>query len=619
MKAKPLALIFSSLLSWASRLGAQPYEVVVFAEDLMIPMSDGVRLAADVYRPARAGRPLEAKLPILLQRTPYNKKGAGLVEQARYFARQGYLVVLQDVRGQYKSEGVFNKYIGEGRDGFDTIEYLARLPYAQGKVGMWGTSYAAHVQANAAKLRPPHLATLVLNMGGMYNGWDHKIRNHGAFELQQLTWAFRQLAEETDDPRVRELLQKETARDWLSALPFRRGLNPLSLAPHFEDFILTMMTRADYDDYWKQPDINWVEHFDETADIPMLHVTGWYDSYCGGTVKNYLGLSRRLNAPIHLLIGPWTHGGNARSYAGEVEFGPEAALADFHRELQLGWFDRFLKGRETAASPRVRVFVMGTGDGRRDENRRLVHGGYWRTADDWPLPGTELTPYYFHADGSLKPVAPGEQAPPTTYTFDPRWPVPTIGGAFSSTSPVFEPGAYDQREREDFYGSRPPYLPLKARPDVVVFQSEPLEKEIEVVGPIAVRLYASSTALDTDFTIKLIDVYPESADFPSGFAMNLTDGILRARYRESPSRAKLMRPGEVYPLDLEAFPTANRFKKGHRIRLDVSSSNFPRFDVNPNTGEPLGASRRWATADNSIHHSARYPSHLLLPVVPSGR
>jgi hypothetical protein len=362
-----------------------------------------------------------------------------------------------------------------------------------------------------------------------------------------------------------------------------------------------------------------VEHFDETADIPMLHVTGWYDSYCGGTVKNYLGLSRRLNAPIHLLIGPWTHGGNARSYAGEVEFGPEAALADFHRELQLGWFDRFLKGRETAPSPRVRVFVMGTGDGRRDENRRLVHGGYWRTADDWPLPGTELTPYYFHADGSLKPVAPGEQAPPTTYTFDPRWPVPTIGGAFSSTSPVFEPGAYDQREREEFYGSRPPYLPLKARPDVVVFQSEPLEKEIEVVGPIAVRLYASSTALDTDFTIKLIDVYPESADFPSGFTMNLTDGILRARYRESPSRAKLMRPGEVYPLDLEAFPTANRFKKGHRIRLDVSSSNFPRFDVNPNTGEPLGASRRWATADNSIHHSARHPSHVVLPIVPSGR
>jgi putative CocE/NonD family hydrolase len=399
-------------------------------------------------------------------------------------------------------------------------------------------------------------------------------------------------------------------------MPLRKGLSPLSVAPNFEDYVLEMMTHADYDDYWKHPDVNWAEHYEATADVPMMHVTGWYDSYCGGTIKNALGLAKRLAAPVHLLVGPWTHGGNARSHAGEVEFGPEAALADFHRGFHLRWFDRFLKGKKTADEPRIRIFVMGTGDGRRDQNGRLHHGGYWRTAAEWPLPGTEWRRYYFHAGGSLETEPPRGSAPPTSYTFDPRNPVPTIGGAFSSTSPVFEPGAYDQRARPDFLGSTPPYLPLRARADVVAFQSEPLDRDVEVVGPIVVHLHASSTALDTDFTVKLVDVYPPSRDFPSGFEMNLTDGILRARYRDSPSQAKLMKPGEVYELRIEPFPTANLFKKGHRIRVDVSSSNFPRFDVNPNTGEPLGRNRRALQADNSIHHDAARPSHVVLPVVP---
>jgi putative CocE/NonD family hydrolase len=231
------------------------------------------------------------------------------------------------------------------------------------------------------------------------------------------------------------------------------------------------------------------------------------------------------------------------------------------------------------------------------------------------VPGTGFTSYYFHADGGLKPAPPSEAVPPTTYTFDPARPVPTIGGSFSSTRPVFDSGAYDQREREDIYGSVPPYLPLRARDDVVVFQSEPLTEDVEVVGPIKVELYVSSTALDTDFTVKLIDVYPPSADFPTGFEMNLTDGILRARYRNSPERQELMRPGEIYPIVVEPFPTANVFKKGHRIRIDVSSSNFPRFDVNPNTGEPLGMNRRTFRADNSIYHDADNASRVILPVV----
>jgi putative CocE/NonD family hydrolase len=618
VRTTTLAVATLILVCCTSALGqSQPsYEVVLFEKNLMIPMRDGVRLATDVYRPATEGRPISDKLPILLQRTPYDKSAERLVESAEFFARHGYVVVLQDHRGRYESEGVFTKYIGEGQDGYDTIEYLATLPYSNRKVGMWGTSYAAHVQANAAKLRPPHLQAVVINMGGMSNGWDHKVRNHGAFEIQQLTWAFRQLAAETDDPVVRDMLDAERVDDWLAVMPLRKGLNPLSVAPNFEDYILTMMTHGDYDDYWKHPDVNWVEHYDETADIPMLLVSGWYDSYCGGTIQNYSGLSQRLDSPVQLVIGPWTHGGNTRTFAGNVEFGPAAAIVDFHRGFHLRWFDRYLKTHEGHADEStVRIFVMGTGDGHKDENGRLVHGGYWREGADWPLPGTEMTRYYFHADGSLRLSPPSGQPTPTTYTFDPRNPVPTIGGSFSSTSPVFEPGAYDQRESDDIYGSVKPYLPLRSRSDVVVFQTPPLDESVEVVGPIVVRLYASSTARDTDFTAKLVDVYPPSTDFPTGYEMNLTDGIVRARYRDQPDRQELMQPGEIYEVAVTPFPTANIFKQGHRIRVDISSSNFPRFDVNPNTGEPLGASRRAISVDNSIYHDAEHPSHIVLPII----
>src|SRR3990172_954149 len=601
---------------WMTLLLAASLEGVRFEENLMIPMRDGVRLATDVYRPARGGTPLDEKLPVLLQRTPYGKTGSSLVESARYFAANGYVVALQDVRGAYASEGVFTKYIGEGEDGFDTIEYLSKLPYANGKVGMWGTSYAAHVQANAAKLEPKALATIVLNMGGMSNGWDHKVRNHGAFELQQLTWRCGQLEEETEDPLIKEHLARAPIESWLEALPLRKGLNPLSIAPNFEDYILEMATHGDYDDdYWKHRDVNWQEHYDETLDIPMIHVSGWYDSYAGGTLQNFVELSKRKTSPIYLLMGPWTHGGNTRSYAGDVEFGPEAAREDFPREYHLRWFDRFLKGGGAAAEEPVRIFVMGTGDGHKDENGRMYHGGRWITASSWPLPETTGALYYFHGDGSLSKSPPKERESATTYIFDPRDPGPTLGGAFSTTSPVFEPGAYHQEEREGIYGAAPPFLPLSARPDVVVFQTEPLAFDVEVVGPIEVELHASSTALDTDFTVKLVDVYPPSSDFPSGFEMNLTDGILRARYRNGPERQQLMTPGEIYRLEIEPFPTANVFKKGHRIRIDVSSSNFPRFDVNPNTGEPLGMNRRIERADNTLYHDAAHPSCVVLPIL----
>ena len=594
-----------------------PYGVVQVEENLMILMRDGVRLGTDIYRPTRMGVPVEEKLPVLLQRTPYDKTGTRLVGSAKFFAQNGYVVVLQDHRGLYASEGEFTKYIGEGQDSYDTIEHLASLPFSDGQVGMWGTSYSAHVQANAAKLKPPHLRTIVLNMGGMSNGWDHKVRNHGAFEIQQLTWAFRQLAVETDDPIVQKMLSLDTIDDWLTAMPIRKGLNPLSASPNFEDYVLEMMTHGDYDDYWKHLDMNWVEHYDQTADIPMLLISGWYDSYAGGTVHNYNELSRRLDSPVQLIMGPWTHSGNTRSYAGNVEFGPDASMDDFHTVRHLVWFDSVLKGEDIKEDAPVLIFVMGTGDGRKDENGRLYHGGYWREADAWPLPGTATTTYYFHADGSLSIDKPAQRNSSTTYTFDPRNPVQTIGGSFSSTSPVFEPGAYDQREADDVFGATKPYLPLKSRGDVLVFQTNPLEADMNVIGPIVVKLHISSTATDTDFTAKLVDVYPPSEDFPTGYEMNITDGILRTRYRDRPDRQELMEPGETYEIEVTPFPTANVFKKGHRIRIDISSSNFPRFDVNPNTSEPLGRNRRMIPADNTVYHDAARPSHVLLPIFPA--
>ncbi|MBI1874763.1 MAG: CocE/NonD family hydrolase [Acidobacteria bacterium] len=613
------------LIGDAQRADVTDSDVLLFAKNLMIPMGDGVKLATDIYRPARGGQPIAEKLPLLLQRTPYGKDGRGLVDQARAFARSGYIVALQDERGTGKSEGVQIKYIGQGRDGFDTVEELAKLPYADGQIGMWGTSYAAHAQASAAILNPPHLKAMVLNCGGLYNGWDHKIRNHGAFELaQQVGWAFAQVAGQTNNPAAAAAVRREKSVDWVGKLYARRGSNPLSEAPNFESYIFDMMTRADYDAYWKQPDVNWSLHYDETADVPMIHISGWYDPYAAGALHNYLGLSKIKKSAQRLLIGPWLHGRNTDSTAGDLEFGKDAALADFRDAFHLRWFDRFLKHASNGVDddPPIRLFVMGTGDGHKEPSGKLFHGGYWKTSNVWPLPGTKPITYYLQRDGGLSPSVPGAGVPPSVYSYDPAHPVPTIGGSFTGQTGMVAAGGFDQREKafdgdpdKGFFGSRPPYPPLKARPDVVVFETGPLSEDTQIIGPIDVVLFGASTAVDTDFTAKLIDVYPPSRDYPDGYDLNITDGILRARYRTSPEKPELMRSGEIYRCKVELFPTANVFKKGHRIRIDISSSNFPRFDPNPNTGEPLAKHTRIVVAKNSIYHDAMHPSHVVLPVV----
>ncbi len=615
---RKLALAVALAGAFSTAEAQDVYPDFVLERDVMIVARDGVLLATDLYFPARDGQVEQTPLPVLLQRTPYGKGSGRFDEQAGFFARSGYVVAIQDMRGRYGSGGTFSKYHRfDAPDGYDTVEWLAAQSWSDGQVGMWGTSYGAHTQADASKLDPPGLAAMVLNQGGMANAWDHAVRQGGAFELgRELTWAFRQIPLETEDPVVRALFEAEDVHEWYAALPLRKGLSPLAAAPAFEDYFLNELTRSDYDDFWKGIGLNWAEYYEGTADVPQLHIGGWYDIFLRGTIGNYENLARLKGGPVRLLVGPWTHSGNARTYAGDVDFGPEAALTDFADDFHIRWFDHFLKGRSTGveSEPPVRIFVMGTGDGTRTSEGRLSHGGYWRDLDDWPPPEANATPFYLGGEGSLSLEATVGSGASTTYTFDPSHPVPTLGGSVSAR---LSDGAYDQRERPDFPGSRPPYLPLRSRSDVLVFQTEPLEEDVTVIGPIEVRLFVSSTAVDTDFTAKLVDVYPPSEDFPTGFDMNLTDAIVRASYRDDRPTRDLIQPGRVYEITIRPFATANVFKRGHRIRLDISSSSFPRWDVNPNTGEPLGLNRRQIPADNTVYFGGDRPSRVILPVVPA--
>lgn len=606
----------------------------------MVRVRDGVRLATDVYRPARDGKPVGGAFPVILERTPYDKTDASRSELAvgdtepmsrltvaDYFVRHGYVVVYQDCRGRYKSEGGFTKYLDDAADGFDTVAWIVEQPWCNGKVGTMGLSYAAHTQGALACLNPPGLACMFLDSGGFSNAYQGGIRQGGAFELKQATWAYRQALNSADaeDPVTRAALEKEDLRDWFTRMPWRRGHSPVSAAPEYEDYLFEQWAAGTFDDDWKKAGIYAAGFYDDYADVPMLHMSSWYDPYPRTATENYIGLSKRKKGPVRLLLGPWTHGNRVQSFAGDVDFGEASVvdgnLAEDFLALRLKWFDRWLRDVDNGVDdePAVRLFVMGGGSGRRNAAGRLDHGGYWRDAADWPLPEARPTAYFLHADGGLDTTAPSAAEASISFDYDPRNPVPTIGGAITSGAPVMEGGAFDQRESDRFFGCTPPYLPLASRPDVLVFQTRPLAADVEVIGPVSVRLWIASNCPDTDFTAKLIDVYPPGTDYPGGYAMNITNGILRCRYRNAWDKPEMMEAGTVYGITVEAFPTANLFKAGHRIRLDISSSNFPHFDVNPNTGEPEGRSRRTRIATNTVYLDTARPSHLVLPVVPACR
>lgn len=658
---------------------------IVIAKDRMVPMRDGVRLATDVYRPACDGEALAGRWPTILGRTSYDKESPWMWVDpvAKYFVPRGFVVVLQDLRGRHRSEGKgqYNHVVNdhEGRDGYDTVEWIAAQSWSNGRVGTVGVSHGAVVQAALAIERPPHLAAMWLD-DGFWNWFTNGARQGGALELDTLGMMFlhgHDSQEAREEPVIARAMAEaaQGLRDWVLQMPLKRGCSPLALIPALEDIFFDYFGRGEEDDFWRQPCINFERYLDRFADVPTALRCGWYDVFALANGGIYPRLRQRLSSPVQLIMGPWVHNGATRSWAGQIDFGPAASLdgqaSPSLQELQLAWFSRWLGtsrpagavsrpagaadsptgqaggrvggssgsagwelGDETAGC--VRLFVMGGGSGRRTAEGRLDHGGHWRTEQQWPPATTVATTFYLGDQGALSLTPPGPTTEPAGYTFDPAHPVPTISGNLASfyehlpvpegISPALSPprarmrsivlmGGSHQQEAPEIVGCRAPYPRLAARPDILVFQTPPLTTDTEVTGMVTARLWIASSAPDTDFTAKLIDVYPPSPDYPQGFDLNLADGIIRCRYRDGYDQARFMTAGMIYPITIELGPTSNLFKAGHRIRLDISSSNFPRFDVNPNTGEALEAPTHRQVAHNRVFRDAAHPSQVILPIV----
>lgn len=588
MKKLMIALVAAILSIGISTLPAvaQSYRVII-RQNVPVRMRDGVILRADIYRPDAPG-----KFPVLLQRTPYNK--ANEVETADRDAAHGYDVVIQDCRGRYASSGEWYPFKHESADGYDTVEWAAALPHSDGKVGMFGGSYVGATQMLAAITHPPHLAGIFpfVTASNYHRNWTYQ---GGALtQWFDESWTSG-LAQNTLD---REVAAKTDAMNGARTLPLddyslfpspatlsERGLE--SLAPYFLDWL----HHPTYDAYWKQ----WsIEADYSRIRVPAFSTGGWYDLFLDGTLRNYLGMkahagtaAARKNQRLLIVVGG--HAGMGRK-VGDVDFGQQSVV-DMNA-IMLRWYDYLLKGERNgmASAKPVKYFLMGVNQ--------------WREADTWPLPNAHRTLYYLHSegkansdqgDGSLSRQAPGRESP-DRFVYDPSNPVPTIGGRLCCDSLHLEPGARDQRTNE-------------ARHDVLVYSTPVFQRNFTITGPVKLILYASSSAVDTDFTAVLTDVSPD------GFARNLTAGIIRARYRDSMEKAVFMKPGTIYRFTINLWDTGNVFLAGHRLRVDVSSSDFPRFDRNLNTRQSPETGSHWVKATNTVYHDAAHPSALVVPVV----
>ncbi len=566
--------IFSSSPLWLALTVvacAQPYRVAV-QNGVSAKMRDGVVLIADVYHPEGNG-----KYPVLVERTPYNR--AGGAGTAVEMAEQGYVVVIQDTRGRFDSQGEFYPFRFESQDGYDTVEWAAALPNSNGQVGMFGGSYVGATQMLTAIAKPPHLKAIFpyVTASEYYEGWTYQ----GGALMQWFasSWS----AGLVNDTLRRKSAALADSKGWIGVLPiegFRMlELPPVStLAPYYADWV----AHERDDSYWKPWKIS--DHYTE-MNVKALHSGGWHDIFLKGTINNYMGMrkSSPAKAEQRLLLGPWAHAVTSpEGKIGDVTFGKDAVLDMTGTTIR--WFDYALKGKhnEYATGAPVRIFVMG-------ENR-------WRSEQEFPLARTRYTNYYLRSGHLLSTDAPAGEGP-ENYDYDPADPVPTIGGRLCCGNNQLPPGPADER-------------PNEKRSDVLIFSTPPLARDTEVTGLIRAKIYASTSAADTDFTALLVDVEP------SGYARFLTDGILRARYRNSTQKAEPVEPGKVYAYDIDLWATSNVFKAGHRIRLYVSSSNFPRFNRNLNTGEPNLSSTRMVKARQTIYHDAQHPSALVLPLVP---
>jgi len=588
-------------------------------KNLMMPVRDGVRLATDVYLPDGDPTP-SGPFPAILIRTPYDK--TGLAETAEFFTKYGYAVVTQDVRGRFASQGTFYIYTNEGPDGYDAVEWVASRPWCNGDVGTYGGSYLAATQNALAVLCPPHLRTMFV-MVGTSNYVEDGAGRGGAFALlHNLTYGFRlaytgkegrhyDAEEVTDTPGGLALQQAyNNLANWLYVAPLKAD-SPFQWAPSYQKWYTDWRAHPTYDDYWKQNGYNFEEYHERYPDIPICFVGGWYDIFKRGTLKNFQGLSGHKSY-TRLLMGPWTHS-TGTTFAGDVSFGPRAKMSMKHEAAR--WFDHFLKGKTNGIEkePRIKYFLMGAGNTVKNKDGRLQSGGVWKTAQNWPPNGFHEQLFYLHGDGRL-PTSVCKSDASSLFMYNPRQPVPTIGGNIDSGKHLVRRGAQNQVQRPGDLATDHQRLPLSSRPDVLTFQTSSLNRDVEVTGSLRVVLWVSSSAKDTDFTAKLIDVYPPSKDYPAGYAMNLEDGIVRMRFRNSREREELMSPRTVYRVTIDLWATANLFLKGHKIRLDISSSNFPMYDVNPNTGESLGQHTHMVNAMNTVYHDPNRTSCLVLPI-----
>ena len=549
-------------------------------------MRDGTILRADIFRPEAPGR-----FPVLLTRTPYDKRRPWPIEVSQALARCGYVTVIQDIRGRYASEGEFVPfYITEGRqdaaDGYDSIEWCATLPYSDGQVGTWGISYPSALQWDLAPLRPPHLKAMFT--GGL--GPDSRSTWPGIFRTgRQLQW---NLVSFAPDTRRRQGLPGPKTVEAAQTLWDLEGEKWYWFLPmaEFSDEALGGMKR-----WWPQwlgnhhEDWFGYSHLHHEVDVPVYHFTGWYDRLVG-TVDHYTGMVQygRTEATRRhqkLIVGPWTHTYPYQQQVGDVDFGRQADM-DLAALIRR-WFDYWLKGEQNGIMQEapVRLFVMG-------EN-------CWRDEESWPLARTQYTEFFLHSQGQANtPAGNGtlsqqspQNEPNDQYTYDPRDPVPS----------TFLPNAHDAPLDQRI---------LSHRQDILVYQTSPLEEALEVTGPIQLKLFASSTALDTDWMVKLIDVYPD------GFAQNLCYGVLRAKYRDGWDQSALLGPNKIYEYTVEVQPTSNLFQIGHRLRVDITSSDFPNFDRNHNTGRDYWDDAALKPAQQTIWHDRDHPSRIILPVIP---
>jgi len=632
-----IAFLLSSLTSLSFRAthvnastNTEALDEVMVQRDISIPMRDGVGLIADVYRPSRDGKLVDGQFPVILIRTCYNKDTRMGIYQfdPEFFAKHDFIVVIEDTRGRYKSPGHFYHGIYETKDGYDTVEWIAKQPWSNGKVGMTGLSYLAAVQQAAAASGAPHL-TSMFHVEAPLSYYQNGVRRGGAFIQMVVPVAFYFAStskEAIADPVIKKgLIEADTlGPEWLKRWPFSKGRTVLGEVPEDERFFLDTWYHTNYDKFYTDVAL-WEpnQYLDKYVDASSYYFSGWYDQYHEN--EFYSTLAKRKKQPIKLSMGPWGHGTHGRTL-GDVDFGPEAEMTDEQgNQLQLRWFEQTLQGKDTGilAEPPVRIFVMGGGDGKKSGDGKYQHGGHWRSESTWPLADTQFTNYYLGKDDSLSPDKPSAADSSTSYYYDPQDPVPTIGGAsyfvIRSVTPqkFYVPYGPQNQVESSECGNCTTTLPLSARQDVLVFQTPPLENDVEVTGPLTAKLWISSSAVDTDFTAKLIDVAPPSLDYPGGYAMNLADGIIRTHYRNGYTKPEMMKPGEVYQVEITLFATSNLFLKGHRIRVDISSSDYPAYDPNPNTGDLYMVGHSGVVAKNVVYHDKDRPSYIVLPIIPA--